>query len=64
MNYVMTSRRDVAGMMVSKGNHSPIALTYVYKLFQTSVFLISQIIMHIYIYHYTYVDINMYCSVC
>ena len=50
MNYVMTSRRDVAGMMVSKGNHSPIALTYVYKLFQTSVFLISQIIMHIYIY--------------
>ena len=38
MNYVMTSCRDVAGMMVSKGNHSPIALTYVYKLFQTSVF--------------------------
>ena len=63
MNYVMTSRRDVAGMMVSKGNHSPIALTYVYKLFQTSVFF-NQPDYNAYVYHYTYVDINMYCSVC
>ena len=51
MNYVMTSRRDVAGMMVSKGNHSPIALTYVYKLFQTSVFF-DQPDYNAYIYIY------------